>query len=134
MSKVGQGERTMTWNEFEVFCVNEFADNGAWVHRFAKSNTGSQPFDIIAIRGNIIYAIDCKVVSTERPYFPFSRIELNQKGAMESLKKKYAGALCRGFLIYHKEKIYFLSFEKFLDLEEKGRKGVKLEDCWGFVF
>ena len=125
----------MTWNEFEVFCVNQFAGNGAWVHRFAKSNTGSQPFDIIAIRGNIIYAIDCKVVSTERPYFPFSRIELNQRSAMESLRKKYVGSLCRGFLIHHKEQAYLLSFEKISDLEDKGRKGANLErDCLRFAF
>lgn len=125
----------MNWSEFESFCENQFSDNGAWVHRFAKSNTGSQPFDIIAIRGNVIYALDCKVVSTERPYFPFSRIELNQWRAMESLRKKYAGALCRGFLIYHKEQVYFLSFEKIRDLEDKGRRGANLEKyCSGFAF
>lgn len=125
----------MDWSKFESFCENKFAENGAWVHRFAKSNTGSQPFDIIAIRGNIIFALDCKVVSSKRPYFPFSRIELNQRSAMESLRKKYAGALCRGFLIHHKEQVYLLSFEKISDLEDKGRKGANLErDCLRFDF
>ena len=83
----------MTGREFEKYMVDWLSNKGFWVHRMAESNTGSQPFDIIALKDYKVCAFDCKVISTKRPYFPFSRIEENQKRAFEKLYACYRGIL-----------------------------------------
>ena len=78
---VADKEESMTGREFERWVENKLNECGYWVHRMAESNTGSQPFDIIALRNYKVCAFDCKVISTKRPYFPFSSIEENPKRA-----------------------------------------------------
>ena len=43
-------EESMTGREFEKYMVDWLSTKGFWVHRLAESNTGSQPFDIIALK------------------------------------------------------------------------------------
>lgn len=125
----------MTGREFEKWVENKLSDCGYWVHRMAESNTGSQPFDIIALKRHGVYAFDCKVISTQRPYFPFSRIEENQKRAFEKMQDCYRGMLLCGFLIYFEDDMYLLDYEIAKKWMEAGKKGIPLMDelkidCW----
>ena len=125
----------MTGREFEKWTKHKLNECGYWVHRMAESNTGSQPFDIIALKGHGVYAFDCKVISTQRPYFPFSRIEENQKRAFEKMQDCYRGMLLCGFLIYFNDDVYLLDYEIAKKWIEAGKKGIPLMeelkiDCW----
>ena len=125
----------MTGREFEKWIENKLNECGYWVHRMAESNTGSQPFDIIALKGHGVYAFDCKVISTQRPYFPFSRIEENQRRAFDKLYLRYAGNLLCGFMIYFEGGVYLLNYLVAKNLIREGKKGITLTeelkiDCW----
>ena len=116
----------MTGREFERWVEKKLSDCGYWVHRMAESNTGSQPFDIIALKGYGVYAFDCKVISTKRPYFPFSRIEENQRRAFEKMQDCYIGILLCGFLIHYKDDVYLLDYDIAKKWMEEGKKGIPL--------
>ena len=119
----------MTGREFEKYMVDWLSEKGFWVHRMAESNTGSQPFDIIAFRNYNVCAFDCKVISTKRPYFPFSRVEENQILAFEKLMKCYKNKLTVGFMIYFEGDIYFLNYHLFKVLSDVDKKkGYKLTE------
>ncbi len=118
----------MTGREFERWVENKLSDCGYWVHRMAESNTGSQPFDIIAFKRYKVFALDCKVISTKRPYFPFSRIEENQKRAFEKLYLRYAGNLLCGFVIYFEGGVYLLNYLVAMNLIREGKKGITLTE------
>ena len=119
----------MTGREFERWVENKLSDCGYWVHRMAESNTGSQPFDIIALKRHSVFALDCKVISTKRPYFPFSRVEENQKLAFDKLIKCYKNNLTTGFMIYYEGDIYFLNYHLFKVLSDVDKKkGYKLTE------
>ena len=125
----------MTGREFEKWIESKLNECGYWVHRMAESNTGSQPFDIIALKGHSVFAFDCKVISTKRPYFPFSRIEENQKRAFEKMQDCYRGMLLCGFLIHYKDDVYLLDYDIAKKWMEAGKKGITLMeelkiDCW----
>ena len=129
----------MTGREFERCVEKKLSEYGYWVHRMAESNTGSQPFDIIALKGYSVFALDCKVISTKRPYFPFSRIEENQRRAFEKLYDCYKSVLLCGFLIYYKDDVYLLDYAKAKMWIEEGNKGITLTeelklDYWGVYF
>ena len=118
----------MTGREFEKWVENKLSYCGYWVHRMAESNTGSQPFDIIALKRHSVFALDCKVISTKRPYFPFSRIEENQKRAFEKLIKCYKNNLTTGFIIYFEGDVYLLYYAIAKMLMEEGKKGITLTE------
>lgn len=66
-------------NGFEAELCETLAGYGFWAHNLAQNSAG-QPFDVIAVRRKIAYAIDAKVC--EHDTFSRSRIEPNQKTAM----------------------------------------------------
>lgn len=68
-------------NNFENELVSWLAARGCWVHKLAPNRAGAQPFDIIAAKNLFAWAIDCKVCSNGE--FDFTRVEENQKAAME---------------------------------------------------
>lgn len=98
----------MTGAEFERYIANLFYKNGFWVLRIPKNERGAQPFDILAIKGNTIYALDCKVCAKKS--FPIDRIEDNQWISMEVIKQRTEAVA--GFVIYHSDKIYFITYEE----------------------
>lgn len=59
-------------NSFETELCNLLSVNGFWVHNFASKSEG-QPADIIAVKDQKAYLIDCKVCTNNT--FPLSRIE-----------------------------------------------------------
>lgn len=66
-------------NSFETELCNLLSVNGFWVHNFAVKSEG-QPADIIAVKDQKAYLIDCKVCTNNT--FPLSRIEGNQHLSM----------------------------------------------------
>lgn len=118
----------MTGREFEKWIENKLNECGYWVHRMAESNTGSQPFDIIAFKRYGVFALDCKVISTKSPYFPFSRIEENQRRAFEKLYLRYAGNLLCGLVIYFEGDVYLLNYLRVKRWMEEGKKGITLTE------
>lgn len=65
---------------FEREFAELLAEKGFWVHRL-QDNQNGQPFDIIAVKNGRAYAFDCKDCAGRS--FPLSRIEENQRMAME---------------------------------------------------
>ena len=60
---------------FEIWFRRALSEFGFWAHKLVENENGA-PFDIIALKGGVAYAFDCKECSTER--FPLSRVEENQ--------------------------------------------------------
>lgn len=67
--------------DFEREFVQMLANRGFWVHFINPDRTGSQPFDVIAVKNGKAYAFDCKTCSTKR--FSIDRLEDNQILAFE---------------------------------------------------
>lgn len=71
---------------FEQEWVDYLYSQGMWVHYIQPAPDGSQPFDVIAAKDDVMYAFDCKTLSGKR--FPLNRIEDNQHTAFELLNQK----------------------------------------------
>ena len=67
-------------NDFESFFCELLFSNGFWVHNLAQNQAG-QPADVIAVRNEKAFLIDCKDCIDDR--FVLSRVEENQHLAME---------------------------------------------------
>lgn len=74
---------------------------GFWAHFMHPAPDGSQPFDIIACKGGLVYAFDCKTLSGNR--FPLERAEYNQVTAFEIMNRK--GNLHTYFIIEVQENV-----------------------------
>lgn len=75
-------------SKFEKDYAEWLSSSGYWVHLVAGSNhTGSQPFDIIAIKNDVPYCIDCKTLSNKSGTFNLNRIEENQRLSFKKYKK-----------------------------------------------
>lgn len=94
-------------NSFETELCELLAEHGYWAHNLAQNQTG-QPADVIAVKNDIAYLIDCKVCLNDR--FPFSRVEDNQEGAM-TLWEMRGNANCHFALKDSKDRIYMLHFD-----------------------
>lgn len=107
----------MTGSEFERACAKRLSDNGWWALVIPKDNHGSQPFDLIACKGDMICAYDCKVISSDRTQvFTHERIELNQQTAMRKFTNRVNCFQC-GFIVLRStdftvdwEKVYFIDY------------------------
>ena len=66
-------------NAFESELCQRLFDNGYWSHNLKQDNAG-QPADVIAVRNQIAYLIDCKDCSAKG--FDLRRVEENQVNAM----------------------------------------------------
>lgn len=102
-------------NHFESEFCSLLAENGFWVHNIAQNQTG-QPADVIAVKDNIAYLIDCKVCSNNK--FSLSRIEPNQEGAM-TLWKMRGNTNCYFALKLTDGEIYMLHFDEILSHNSK---------------
>lgn len=70
-------------NSFEVDVCKLLANAGYWVHFIVPDARGAQPFDIIAVKDKIAYAIECKTLTISQRYFSINRLEENQKMAFD---------------------------------------------------
>ena len=67
-------------NAFEQELCDKLFEYGFWAHNLKQNNSG-QPADVIAVRNQKAYLIDCKDCSSKG--FDLRRIEDNQITAME---------------------------------------------------
>ena len=113
-----------TGAKFERDFLKYLADNEWWAHFLSPDKSGAQPFDIIAMRGSDVMAIDCKTCSADR--FPLSRVEENQYWAFRSIMWK-ADTFC-GFAILHNEEIYLIPFDVILAVKKKNESSILLKE------
>lgn len=116
-----------TGTRFEQYMCNELGRQGWWVHFLAPGYNGAQPFDIIAIRGSSVLAVDCKTCKNR--WFPYSRIENNQRLAFDTLTAKTDSRKVKcGFYVLHDDKVIFIPYERVIEDEKRGRHGYDLEE------
>lgn len=116
----------MTGRQFEDYAVKELHKAGYWVHRIHPDESGQQPFDIIAIKWDIICAYDAKVLS-EGHRFRLDRIEDNQLNAFRLIEKK-TRAKQIGLLISAEDKIRFLGLPQINTELWLGHKSVDVNE------
>ncbi len=108
-------------NRFEQELCEILAKNGFWAHNMAQNQAG-QPADIIAVKENVAYLIDCKLCSSN--YFPLSRVECNQETAM-SLWQDCGNTFCFFAIKLPSGEIYMLPFEVFIHVKDMGMRILK---------
>lgn len=107
-----------------------FKKHGYWAHVFAKSKSGSQPVDVVAIRGNECWLLDVKHLRKEEVSFPFARIEPNQWACL-GYARDFAKIKNLGIAVRHENSenfAFWLSYDKLLAMKQNGSKSVKLSD------
>lgn len=114
-----------TGSQFEKEFCQHLAENGWWAHFLTPSASGAQPFDIIALRGRDVYAIDCKTCADDK--FPISRVEDNQWFAFRSIMWKSTNVKC-GLAILYNDELYYVPFEDVLVFKEYNIKTIKLTE------
>lgn len=112
----------MTGSEFEQYLSVILYDNGYWALNIPRNRFGAQPFDIVAIKGSRILAIDCKVCS--QPRFPLSRIEDNQWMAFDLIKKR-TNAECY-LACFYDNRIYWIPVNDAEYARELGKSSLPL--------
>lgn len=91
---------------FEREMCNELAKAGYWVHFITPDRSGRQPFDIIAVRYGVAFALDCK--TSVRKSFPITRLEDDQITAFE--KWGACGNNAGVIAVKYKDEIYMIPY------------------------
>lgn len=104
---------------WEKRCCDILKDCGYWVHFIAPDSRGSQPFDIIAVKGGLAKAIDCKTCVAKK--FTIKRLEDNQIMAFEKWLK--CGNTDPEIWVEHKGKLVIIKYSRLKSLEK-----IDLED------
>lgn len=123
---------TTIGNKTEKTVSSIFREHGYWVYNCPKSQTGSQPFDLIAIKGGtnyIVWFVDGKHVRENEVSFSLKRIEPNQWASMQ-----YASGFAKvnvenmGFVIQFERTgvFYWLSYKNALELAKNNEKSINL--------
>ena len=117
-------------NETEKEVAKFFKKYGYWSYITPKKVNG-QPVDIIAIKEGVNWLVDAKHLSIkDKSSFPFSRIEANQVDSL-SYARNFSGIKNVGFVICLENdysKFFFLSYDKYLEIEQSGRKSAKISE------
>lgn len=111
-------------NQMEKKVAEYFAGEGYWVHRLQDNHNG-QPFDMIAIRENKAYCMECKHCIGN--VFNLSRLEFNQKNAFEKLSKNGSENLYIAIQFGDDEYFYTMLYEFYKKLLKSGVTSVKKE-------
>ena len=113
-------------NAFERDLAMLLFRKGFWVHPVVPNAAGQQPADLLAIKDGRAYLIDAKVCSGK--YFPFKRIEENQRSAMELWKECGNGSGWFAFRIEGDEEVYFISYHRLQQREMLGDVAISVND------
>ena len=107
-----------------------FKKHGYWAHNFAKSQSGSQPVDVVAIKENECWLLDVKHLRQKDISFPISRVEPNQWACFD-YARNFAKIKNLGIAICHQNSeiyAFWLPYDKLLTLKQNGSKSIKLSD------
>lgn len=106
-------------HNFEKDFAKYLSDRGFWVHFMEGSaHTGSQPFDIIALKYDRAYCFDCKTLANKTGNFPLSRIETNQILSYKKIRSCENISTFFGLAILWEDKLYLVDFEN-IDFNNK---------------
>ena len=109
-------------NKFEKYTAEYLSENGFWVYRL-PNKIGGQPFDILALKNDIIIALDCKVCSND--VFNKSRIEDNQHTAMNKMLKCASKAKVGFYFLFNDGTKCFASYN---DIVKADKGNLKKDD------
>lgn len=113
----------MTGPQFETDFCEILQALGYWALNIPKNRAGAQPFDVIAMHGNNVMAIDCKVCQATS--FPLDRVEENQWTAFEVISAR-TDAHDVGIMVLHKGDIYFFPYRQLKDAQAQGARSLPL--------
>ena len=116
----------MTWQRFQREICKMLSEHGFWAYETINKKSG-QPVDVIAVKSDIGYIIECKVTKSNR--FPLSRVEDNQITAIERFTRCKNKESWFAFLFSkHPDDILFVKAEKIIDLVDSGAASVTYEE------
>lgn len=112
-------------SDFEKRYCDYFNKNGFWVHFMNPSANGSQPFDIIAVKGPMVIAVDCKTIVANR--FSLDRIEDNQ---MMAFKKMNECGIHNTYFSLESRKNHVVNIPSqiLIELKENGVKSIDVRE------
>lgn len=120
---IARSNNKVLGSNFEGEACDLFAKHGYWVHFITPDARGAQPFDIIAVKDNHAYAIECKTLANGKRYFSADRLEDNQKTAFSRWMICGNGEpiilIKQGYDIISIEYIELLNLDKRVDLISK---------------
>lgn len=105
-------------SDFECEFCELLTERGYWVKFLDPDKTGSQPFDVIAVKNGTAYAFDCKTCEADK--FSINRLEDNQKMAFEKWLR--CGNTQPMIAVRYKGDVCILYYE---DLKAMGSIGLK---------
>lgn len=112
----------MTGTKFETDFCELLKASGYWALNIPRNKRGAQPFDVLAIHGVYILAVDCKVCGKDT--FNLERIEDNQWAAFQLMNDRTGADV--GIMAYYNGDIYYLEYRLLLDCLDAGVKSIKL--------
>lgn len=120
----------MTGRQFEDYVVNKLFESGYWAHRISPNESGQQPFDIIAMKDDIVCIYDAKVISNGYR-FPMSRIEDNQINAFNMIASR-TNVNHVGLLFYTNEdaKIWYMPLHEIHTAIWLEEKSIDVRECY----
>ena len=109
---------------FERKLCEVLAKNGFWAHNITDSPAG-QPADVIAVKTDIGYLIDCKVC--EKDFFRLDRVEENQESAMTLWNR------CGNYGAFFAIRLgdgttYMVNFNCIKEAQQRGVRSLKKKD------
>ena len=126
---MGNSKQLQVGNDAERYVKEIFKKYGYWAYNTPKAKDGSQPVDIIALKGQLNWLVDVKHVRGKDISFAFSRIEANQLTCMD-YAKNFAGVQNLGFAIVFERlnNCRYLPYEHYLEFKRMGRKSVNANE------
>lgn len=117
-------------NKFEKDFADFLSKKGCWVHFIeGAAHTGSQPCDIISIRGDCMQLYDCKTLSNKNGLFPLSRVEENQRLAFKRFRECQNTKSTFALAILWNDDVYFVDFDN-IDFTQKS---IDLKKLFPFI-
>ena len=116
----------MTWQRFQREICKMLSEHGFWAYETINKKSG-QPVDVIAVKSDIGYIIECKVTKSNR--FPLSRVEDNQITSIQLFNK--CGCTESWFAFYfakHPDNVLFVRAGKIIALVESGAKSTTYDE------
>ena len=111
----------MTSSELENHVVTVLSQNGWWALRIPRNPSGAQPFDVIAVKGSNVLAVDCKTCAEKK--FPISRVEDNQWTSFDRMLNRTNAKV--GIVAENDGLLYFISYFELLNCD---RSYIPLKD------
>lgn len=116
----------MTWQQFQHEVCKMLSEYGFWAYETINKHSG-QPVDIIAVKSNKGYIIECKATQADR--FPLDRVEDNQITAVKRFENCNNKESWFAFhFAKHPDEVLFIRANKIIDLVESKAKSINYKE------